>query len=311
MKKLMVWSNLVRVKYLFLAIILVGIGTALAFKYKPDAYAISLLDIVIVFLGVIFAHASINLLNEYSDYEAGIEQMNIRTPFTGGVNLLTSGAVKPFSVLLAAISFLLLSLLVGIYFTLTSHLGILIFMLIGGIAILGYIDYLTHFLANEFISGFVLGTIVILGTYLALVHLPFVPFLSAIPLEVWLVSLIPGLFTALLLVLVKFPNADKESRTGRKTLAAALGRKKAAILYSVGATITFMLIVLMPILGVSSYWIYLALLPIPYIVTNIYLRLKTIHDAEQLIGALRNNVIVILITNAFIFLAVVLQVIFH
>jgi 1,4-dihydroxy-2-naphthoate polyprenyltransferase len=309
MKKLWVWLRLIRINYLVLAFLLVGIGTSLAFSFKPDGYVISVLDIILVFLGVVFAHASVNLLNEYSDYESGIEQMHIRSPFTGGRNLLVEGTVKPFSVLLMAITFLIVALVIGIYFTITSHMGILIFMLIGGISILGYIDYLTRFLANELISGFVLGTVVILGTYLALIHVPYVPLLAAIPVGVWLISLIPGLLTALLLILVKFPNAEKESKSGRKPLAAALGRKKAATLYSVGATITFLLIVLLPIIGVSSYWIYLALLPIPYILTNIYLRLKTIHDAEELIGALRNNVVVIILTDMFIFLAVILQVV--
>ncbi len=308
MKRLLIWSNLIRIKYLFLAIILVGIGTALAFKYKPEEYIISILDILLVFCGVIFAHASINLLNEYSDFEAGIVEMPIRSPFTGGKNMLTTGDIKPFNVLLAAITLLLIALVIGVYFTITSHIGILILALIGGLSILSYTDYLTHFLANEIISGFVLGSIVILGTYLALIHIPFVPFLLAIPLEVWVISLIPGLFTALLLVLVKFPHAGKEAQSGRKSIVASLGRKKAAALYSVGASITFLLIILLPIIGVSSYWIYLALLPIPYILTNIFWRLKTIHDAEQLIGALKNNVVVIMLTNIFICLAVVIQV---
>ena len=109
-------------------------------------------------------------------------------------------------------------------------------------------------------------------------------------------------------MLVKFPNAGKELKSGRKSIVAAVGRKKAAALYSVGAALTFLLIVLLPIIGVASYWIYLALLPIPYILTNIFWRLKTIHDAEQLIGALRNNIVVIMLTNVFICLAVVVQV---
>lgn len=311
MKKIMVWLQLVRANYILLAIILVSIGLALAFKYKPAEYIISTLNIILVYFGVICAHASVNLLNEYSDYEAGIIQIPIRSPFTGGRNLLIEGRIKPFTVLLLAISFLLLAVLTGIYFTLTSHMGILIFMLVGGISILGYTDYLTRFLANEIISGFILGTVVVLGTYLALIHIPYVPLASAIPLEVWLISLIPGLLTALLLILVKFPNVESETISGRKSIVVALGRKKAAMLYSVGATITFLLIVILPITGISSFWIYLGLIPIPYILTNIYKRLKTIHDAEQLIGALRNNVTVIIFTNIFIFLAVLIQVLIN
>jgi 1,4-dihydroxy-2-naphthoate octaprenyltransferase len=308
MVKLGIWLNLVRAKYLILAIILVSIGTTLAFLYKPSGYEIPLTDIILVYLGVIFAHASINLLNEYSDFEAGVEEISIRSPFTGGKNYITTGEVPPYAVLVAALSFLLLAMLTGIYFALTSHIGILIFMLIGGISILSYTDYLTRFLANELISGFILGTIVILGTYLALIHVPYVPLLAAIPVDVFLISLIPGFLTALLLIIVRFPIMEKESRSGRKSLSVVLGKKKAAALYSIGAAITFLLVVLLPVMGVSSYWIYLALLPLPYILANIFIRLKTIHNAEELIGALRSNVIVILITNILIFLAVMLQV---
>jgi hypothetical protein len=51
------------------------------------------------------------------------------------------------------------------------------------------------------------------------------------------------------------------------------------------------------LIGVSSYWIYIALLPLPLVFINIRTTLKYNNDIAKLIPALGGNVIAILVTD--------------
>ena len=245
MNKFTIWIKQIRANYLVLAILLVSIGVALAYKYKPAEYNIALLDILLVYLGVIFAHISINLINEYTDYESGIDNIDIKSPFSGGENLIRKGFTKYTSVLFAAFLSLIIAATIGVYFVLTSHLVILVLLLIGLIAIAGHTDVWSKYMINEVFSGIILGTVVIIGTYIALIHQKYVPLKDLIPIEVWVISIPPGLLTTLLLILNKFPSDEKNKIAGRKPLVAVFGRQKASQIYSLGALLTFILILVL------------------------------------------------------------------
>jgi 1,4-dihydroxy-2-naphthoate octaprenyltransferase len=44
--------------------------------------------------GVVLAHISVNLFNEYSDYKTGIDFNTHRSPFSGGSGMIVSGKTK-------------------------------------------------------------------------------------------------------------------------------------------------------------------------------------------------------------------------
>ena len=48
---------------------------------------------------------------------------------------------------------------------------------------------------------------------------------------------------------------------------------------------------------ISSYWIYIALIPLPLVVMNILTTLKYNNDISKLIPALGGNVITVLVTD--------------
>lgn len=66
-----------------------------------------------LFAGALFAHLSVNLLNEYWDFRSGLDLNTQRTPFSGGSGALPAQPFALQSVLWAAILCFLLTALVG------------------------------------------------------------------------------------------------------------------------------------------------------------------------------------------------------
>jgi 1,4-dihydroxy-2-naphthoate octaprenyltransferase len=295
--KLIVWLNQTRANFLFLAIFLNAIGIGLAYKYLPEGTHLQIVDIVLIIIGTVFAHVSVNLFNEYSDFKTGIDLHTNRTPFNGGSGMLVQGFTSPTSVLIAAIGTLFFSLVIGFYYSVTSHWFLFVIIGIGTVSIVGYTDVLAKYLMGELFAGISLGSLVVVGTFVALTGSYSVSLLNLIPIEVWLLSIPPGILTALLLFLNEFPDLEADKQGGRNHLLIRFGRNIGAYIYTAGALITYIIIILLPLAGISSYWIYIALLPLPLVFVNIRTTLKYNSDIARLIPALGGNVIAILVTD--------------
>jgi len=307
--KLVVWLNQIRANFLILAVLLVLIGIALAYKYLPANHSIRWQDLLLIIFGTVTAHASVNLFNEYSDHLTGIDKNTNRTPFSGGSGMMNSGLTNPSEVLVAAILTLLVSGTIGIYFGITAHWSGFLIMLTGAFSIVFYTPLLTKLMLGELFSGLTLGTLVVLGTFISLTATPGQPLGTLLPDEVLLVSIPPGILTALLLFLNQFPDSEADRKGGRKHLVIKLGYKNAASLYAVGVAATFTLILALPLTGISSYWLLLALLPLPLIFKATRTTLKYHGNVEKLVPALGENIATVLLTDALLALAIFLTLI--
>ena len=304
--KIVIWLNQIRANFLILAALLVAIGIALAFKYLPDGVTISWLNISLVLIGSVLAHASVNLFNEYSDHLTGIDKNTHRTPFSGGSGMIKSGFTKPSSVLAAAITTLLISGAIGIYFGITAHWSVFLIMMVGAFSIVAYTPLLTKFMLGELFSGLTLGTLVVLGTFIALTAKPGQSFGSLLPFEVIMISIPPGILTSLLLLLNQFPDAEADKKGGRKHLVIKLGAQKAAYVYTAGVVATFVIILMLPLTGVSSFWLYLGLLPLPFVIKATATALQFNNNMEKLVPALGANIVTVLLTDALLAVSIFL-----
>jgi len=304
--KIVIWLNQMRANFLILAALLVAIGIALAFKYLPDGSSISWLNISLLLIGSVLAHASVNLFNEYSDHLTGIDKNTHRTPFSGGSGMINSGFTNPSAVLAAAIGTLLIGGAIGIYFALTAHWSIFLIIAIGIFSIVAYTPLLTKLMLGELFSGLTLGTLVVLGTFIALTATPGQSLESLLPFEVIMISIPPGILTALLLLLNQFPDAEADKKGGRKHLVIKLGAQKAAYVYAAGVFATFLIILVLPLAGVSSFWLYLGLLPLPFVIKATITALQFNTNMEKLVPALGANIITVLLTDALLAVSIFL-----
>lgn len=300
------WAAQFRANFLILAVFLVAIGLVYAAKYQIFGH-FDVFHAILVLIGTVSAHISVNLFNEYSDYQTKIDFNTERTPFSGGSGMMVSGATNPSAVRRASVISLLIAASVGIYFSIVSHWSIAVIALLGAFAIVYYTKWLAKILLGELFAGLTLGTLVVVGTYIAMNGIPGASLANLVPQEVWLMSIPPGILTSLLLFLNEFPDAKADREGGRYHLVIKFGKKKAAWLYAAGMVVTFGTILILPILGIASTWIYLALIPLPLAFKAVQIAIKHGKDTPKLIPALGMNVMVVLGTDLLIAVAVLIQ----
>jgi len=304
-----IWMAQIRANFLILSVFLVLIGLALTIKYPPDPllYHFNFFHAGLLLIGVVSAHISVNLFNEYSDYFTKIDFNTIRTPFSGGSGMLTSGNIKPRQVLTVAVVTLLLAFSIGVYFSLMAHWIIIVFSFIGFFSIVFYTRFLARFMLGEVFAGLALGTLVVMGTYISMTASPGLVKDSLLPSEVTWLSIPPGILTALLLFINQFPDMEADREGGRNHLVIRLGRKRSAWVYTAGMFITFTIILVLPLTGLSSFWIYLALFPIPLAVKSSITAIRHGDNNAKLIPALGSNVMAVLATDLLIAVAIFIE----
>ena len=119
-----IWFKETRPQYLVLSLALVLLGTCIAYN---DGY-FHWLKCLLTAAGLLLAHASVNVLNDYFDYKSGLDAQTTQTPFVSGW-------------------------------------GLLILVLIGGVVIYSYTSFLTKWLMGELWAGLGLGILPVIGTY--------------------------------------------------------------------------------------------------------------------------------------------------
>lgn len=278
MSVLSTWAVQVRGPFLVLSVVLVLIGGGAA--YQADAF--EGLSFFLSMAGVLLAHIAVNLLNEVSDHRTQIDDHTRQTPFSGGSRSLQSGRTTPRAVLAVAIVALVLALAIGVFLSWRSSWHLMLLVLAGGLTTLFYTSHLSRWMLGEVTAGLCLGTFVVLGTFYAQV--------GQLTAEVIWLSIPPGILTALLLLLNEFPDMEADQQGGRRHLVIALGRRRAAILYTAGLAATYALLVLGVLLGVLPAPVLGALLTIPLGIKAARCALKHSTNLEALIPGLGANV---------------------
>jgi len=303
------WIAQIRANFLILAVFLVIIGLAFSLKYPHENISsFNVLHALMLVIGVVLSHISVNLFNEYSDFKTKIDYYTKRTPFSGGSGMITSGKTRPENVRLVGITTLIIAASAGFYFAIVSHWIIIIFSLVGGFSVLFYTNFLAKNVLGELFAGISLGTLVVLGTYISMTASPGMPVGRLLPVEVIWISIPPGILTSLLLLINQFPDVQADKEGGRRHLVIRFGIKKASYIYTSGMFITFGIIVLMPILNISSFWIYLALIPLPLAVKACLTAIRHGDDLTRMIPALGSNVLTVLGTDLLLAVGVFIDV---
>jgi 1,4-dihydroxy-2-naphthoate octaprenyltransferase len=144
------------------ACVLLGLGVVV-WSGEPVNYW----HFILILIGALAAHISVNSFNEYFDYRSGLDTRTQRTPFSGGSGTLPTNpqAVRP--ALVTAIVTLAIVGLVGIYFLSVRGIGLLPLGLLGIVII---VIYTNIFLRSPILSlispGLGFGTLMIMGPIL-------------------------------------------------------------------------------------------------------------------------------------------------
>ena len=273
-----------RPSFLLLSVVLGFLGACIAWY---DGF-FHLGHAVLAFVGILLAHISVNVLNDYFDYKSGVDLETKRTPFSGGSGILPTRLLTPKQVLWFGLIALLLDVPIGIYFLIIRGWALLPILLIAVICIFLYSPFILKLRWPEWSPGLGMGTLPVLGAYFVQT--------GAYTLPAILASIPSGILVHNLLLLNEFPDVEADKKAGRKTLPITMGQGKAAIVYSVMTIIVYLWIIGGVVTRLMPVFSLIALLTLPLAIKAIRGAFQY-QDPGKLIPAMGNNVFVVLLTQ--------------
>jgi 1,4-dihydroxy-2-naphthoate octaprenyltransferase len=282
--KLKIWFLETRPSFLLLSVVLIFLGTTMAW-YDGS---FNLWHSLLAFVGLLLLHISVNVLNDYFDYRSGIDLSTRRTPFSGGSGILPAALLEPASVFRFGMICFLLAVPIGIYFVLATGWLLLPLLVVGAVLILLYTTHITRLGWPELAPGLGMGMLPVLGAYFVQSE--------SYPLAAILACIPSGILVHNLLLLNEFPDIEADKKGGRKTMPIALGEATASKVYSGMTVAVYLWIIGLVAAGLLPVPTLLGLLTIPWAVKAIRGALSY-HDQAKLLPALGANVLVILLTQ--------------
>jgi len=282
--KLKVWFAETRPQFLLLSVVLAFLGSCIAWYdgYFHLGYAL------LAFFGLLLCHISVNVLNDYFDYRSGIDLKTKRTPFSGGSGILPASQMKPRQVFWLGMGSFLLAVPIGVYFVIVTGWALLPLLIAGALCTLLYTPFLTRIGWPEWAPGAGMGALPVLGTYfIQSTAYTFPAVIAAIP---------SGILVHNLLLLNEFPDIAADREAGRKTLPITIGKNGAWLVYSILTIVVYLWIIGWVAAGQMPVFALLALLTLPFALKAIRGGRKH-DDMSQLVPAMANNTMVVLLTQ--------------
>lgn len=298
------WLLVIRAPFLFLSLALAFLGASIAWYESREFGGTFVLGYAFLAgVGILLAHISVDVLNEYFDYRSGIDFKTQKTPFSGGSGALPSGLVTPTQALWLGIGCLIAAALIGIYFVFAIDTGwqLVPLLVVAALCIVLYTPFMLKMGWPEWAPGLGMGTLPILGAYFVHTGEYTAPAVIA--------SIIPGILVHNLLLLNEFPDVEADMTANRRTLPIVIGRGKASVVFSVLTGIVYLWIIGGVIADVMPAFCLLGLLTLPLAVKAIRGSLQH-QDMSKVVPAMANNVMVVLLTQLFMGIGYILAGVF-
>ncbi len=274
-----VWWKAARFHFVppsFLPAILGGvIAWASEGKFSPWLFSL-------VVIGVTTNHLALNMTDDYYDYKHAIDTKGLGNgnPYTGGSGTLTTGLIKPSSMLKAFTFLYLITMVVGLYLTTLRGWTILAFGLFGMLCSYFYtappIKYAYRGLGEvSLLINF--GSTIGLGSYYVMAgRLSGEAFWATLPLGVMMFSMI---------TINEVPDYSEDRRGGKLTLVARFGREVAIVLYIMGLGLAYFILAGTALAGWIPRICLIGFLPLPLALRSIRVLLKEYQNPEKLAPA--------------------------
>lgn len=272
------WLRAIRIRFLLASVIAVSNGLAIAY-WKTGT--IDPLYAALTYVGVLFLHASVDLLNDYWDHKRGIDSATTRTKFSGGTGVLPENLLTPRAVYAAGVIFLILGASIGAYFVAVRGVTIAVILGFAVVAIYFYSTSIVNAGLGELFVA-IKGAMIVLGTF-------FVQ-LAAIEPAALYVGAIVGILSATVLFVNSFPDFEADRSKGRRTLVGVLGKKAAARAFPLFIFAAYAMIVAGILLGFTKIYSLISLVSIPFAAKSIMSLRKDQQSIDKLMPAMASAV---------------------
>jgi 1,4-dihydroxy-2-naphthoate octaprenyltransferase len=293
------WLMIIRAPFLPLAIVLAFLGAAMAWYYGSFSWG----NAVLAGFGILAAHISVDVLNEYFDYKSGIDLKTEKTPFSGGSGALPQGLLTEKQALWLGLGAFIIIVPIGIYYVLTMDNGwqLLPLLLVAALCILIYSPIILKTRWPEWAPGLGMGALPVLGMFFVQTGGYTVPAVIA--------SVPSFILVHNLLLINEFPDVEADATAGRTTTPITWGLRNSARFFSVMTVLVYVWIAGAVIAGQMPVITLMGLLTLPMGVKAIRGSMKY-DDKPVLIGALAANVQVVLITQLLMGIGYILSRVF-
>jgi 1,4-dihydroxy-2-naphthoate octaprenyltransferase len=288
------WLRAIRIRFLLASVIAVSNGLAIAY-WKTGT--IDPLYAGLTYVGVVFLHASVDLLNDYWDHKRGIDAATTRTKFSGGTGVLPENLLTPKAVYAAGVIFLILGAAMGAYFVTVRGVTIAVILGFAVIAIYFYSTSIVNAGLGELFVA-IKGTMIVLGTFY--VQSP------AIEPAALYVGAIVGILSSTVLFVNSFPDFEADRSKGRRTLVILLGKKSAAAGFPVFIIAAYAMISAGIFLGFTKVYSLVSLASIPFAAKVVLSLRKDPENLDRLVPAMSSAVTYSRITGFLLALSLIL-----
>jgi 1,4-dihydroxy-2-naphthoate octaprenyltransferase len=272
------WLRAIRIRFLLASVIAVSNGLAIAY-WKTGT--IDPLYAGLTYAGVVFLHASVDLLNDYWDHKRGIDSATTRTKFSGGTGVLPENILTPKTVYAAGVIFLILGGAVGAYFVAIRGVTIAVILGFAVVAIYFYSTSIVNSGLGELFVG-IKGAMIVLGTFYVQTAL--------IDHAALFVGVIVGLLSATVLFVNSFPDHDADKSKGRRTLVILMGKSRAASAFPLFVIAAYALIVAGIFFGFTKIYSLASFVSLPLAVKAIIAVRKDHENIASLVPAMSSTV---------------------
>lgn len=280
------WLGPARLPFLVLTPACIALGMACVQWTQGH---VNLIDALLVLLGAVAAHISVNALNEYQDFRSGLDALTQRTPFSGGSGVLPAHPELAGGALAMAVSSLCISMAVGVYFVTLRGPALLPLGLAGVALVLIYTQWITrHPLLCLMAPGLGFGPLMVIGTHVALS--------GAYSATAAMASLVPFFLVNNLLLLNQFPDTEADRRVGRRHILITAGPAVGARWYAVFTALAFASLPVGVLLGLLPTGALLGTLGLALALPTARDVLNHAQDVPRLLPAMGRNVAINLLT---------------
>jgi 1,4-dihydroxy-2-naphthoate octaprenyltransferase len=275
-----------RIPFLILPPACVALGAGTAVWTSGE---ISILHLIIAFVGATAAHISVNAFNEYFDFKSGLDLRTQATPFSGGSGTLAAHPEAARTALITACVALGLTALVGIYFLTVWGPALLPLGLLAMVLIVAYTPWMTRVPFLCLIApGLGFGPMMTMGTDFALT--------GSYTWTAFIASLVPGFLLVNLLLLNQFPDVEADQTVGRRNYPMIVGRKNAAYIYAISTACVYLPLIVGWALDLLPAWALLGLGTVPLGVVTAIGAYRYADDLQKLAPYMGFNVILNIVT---------------
>jgi 1,4-dihydroxy-2-naphthoate octaprenyltransferase len=280
--------------------ILLGIAVAAADGFYHWPYAL------LTLVGGMCIHLGLNVANDVFDTMSGADEANTTpTQFSGGSRVIHYGLISLRGMILLAAAFYVVGMAIGLY--LAVQRGFWPLVAIGAVGVVISIAYtappfrLVHRGVGEFAVALGFGPVMVLGAYYVQAQ--------RLTAEAWYVSLPVAILIALVLYMNEVPDRAGDARAGKRTLPVRLPQETVIRIYVSSLFVTYALIAIGAITGITARPTIIALATIPLAMKALRGLRANYESPYALMPAMATNIQLHLFTGLLLFVGYLVTIV--